>query len=102
MCAIVSSAVSRSVWEKEHKRKSESDDDDFLCTQYTFTMTSVSAAESGGRIQTALVPIAFCGWHHPQREVDHVGLPPHGGGYVSAKVRVPPKRPSTTKIAAEE
>jgi len=71
--------------------------DAFLCTQYRLSMIDTCVAQATGTIPRAvsrLFPVAFCGYHNPDREHDFCGLYP-GGSYLADAMRIPPRSGTT-------
>jgi hypothetical protein len=97
-CAAVTSAVSRRHYEASTARAKPDplERDTFLCTQYHLDMLCVVL---GSGYTDRILPVAFCGYHHPQRRVDWKGLPP-GAMRVNAAIRVPPHRSYNVSVAA--
>jgi hypothetical protein len=102
MCAIIASLaakVDRNSNANETANPPEesvkaAEDDAFLCTQYRLSMIETSWAETTGstpRACSRVLPVAFCGYHNPDRQADFSGLYP-GNCYLGGAMRIPPLR----------
>jgi len=108
MCALVSSNASdlkrlsfRNNPSLRNAAKSELEKvvehDMFLCTQFKLAKievgsVDVAAASKGceGESVSTTAPIAFCGFHNPDRRADLFGLYP-GGRHLEGAMRIPPR-----------
>jgi hypothetical protein len=72
--------------------------DAYLCTQFTCAMLDVEAVAPGNHGQCGKkllpsmtrLPVVYCGFHNPKRQVDRIGLYPEGN-HLQGALRVPPR-----------
>ena len=93
MCAITASAASK-VHHKEMLKGDAKERDAFLCSQYQLSMvhTSFCGGGSSAAGNSMILPVAFCGYHNPNRQEDFIGLYPGGLSEESGAIRIPSDR----------
>lgn len=92
LCALITSNAADVHHESTQLDHDESESerlirrDKFLCTQFKLAKLEVATTATG---ETATLPVAFCGYHNPERRADFYGLYP-GGRCLRDAMRIPP------------
>jgi hypothetical protein len=92
MCAIIASKTAQ-IHKSRFERSNLHGDDAYLCTQYELSILQTSIPTDNDPVfgKTTFVPVAFCGYHNPQRSIDRFSLYP-GCSYLENAMRIPPRR----------
>jgi hypothetical protein len=99
ICALVASNAA--AWKLHHSRTGLSRteyvadqrieqvlrDDEFLCTQFRIAKVEVGSSATG---EKTTLPVAYCGYHNPDRRADMYGLYPGGEFLAEGAMRIPP------------
>jgi len=93
MCAVIATFSAYEHHDNMLERDAK-ERDAFLCSQHELSMLQTSCCGGGtpsAGTSTAL-PIAFCGFHNPNRQEDFYGLYPGGAFFDCGALRVPSNR----------
>jgi hypothetical protein len=99
ICALVASNVA--FWKAQHARTKLStvtanadqpiervlQEDEYLCTQFRLSKVEVGSTVKRDKVT---LPVAFCGYHNPDRRPDLYGLYPAGQFLDGGAIRIPP------------
>ena len=111
MCALVASNAS--AWKRQHSSTKRSTangaaetrfdmtagDDEFLCTQFRLSKAEVGTTTTGEKV---IAPVAFCGYHNPDRRADFYGLYPAGRHLANGAMRIPPLHGSADRLDSDD